>query len=223
MLSGSAQDLITAFLSFIFTLMILSYLIGDNPLFRFAIYVFVGVSAGYAASIAWQQVLWPRFLSPLLFGTSQQRLLLLIPLLLGILLIAKLFPRTARFGNPAMAFLVGTGAAVAIGGAVFGTILPQTLSSIDLFAPAGGSLVEHLFEGSIFLVGTISTLAYFQFSAKPSPTGPQASRLVSGLQWIGRIFIAITLGVIFAGAYAAAMTTLIERLFSIWSFIKNFF
>jgi hypothetical protein len=123
-----------------------------------------------------------------------------------------------------MAFLVGTGAAVAIGGAVFGTIIPQTLASINFFDPsAGGSLIEHLFEGSIFLMGTISTLVYFQFSGRETPNGIQRSRLVAGVAWVGKLIIAVTFGVLFAGAYAAAMTALIERLFSLWAFLSLLF
>jgi hypothetical protein len=224
MLSSSVLNLITAFFSFIFTLMILSYLIGDNPLFRLAIYIFVGVSAGYAASVAWQHVLWPKLFQPLLVGSMQQRLLLLVPSVLGLLLFAKLSPRSARLGNPAMAFLVGTGAAVAIGGAVFGTILPQSLASINFFHPsAGGSQVERFFEGSIFLIGTISTLVYFQFSGRTTPNGTQRSRLVTGVAWVGKLFIAVTFGVLFAGAYAAAMTALIERMYSLWAFFSSLF
>ena len=33
------------------TLMVFSYLIGDNPLFRIAVYLFIGVSSGYAATV----------------------------------------------------------------------------------------------------------------------------------------------------------------------------
>ena len=224
MLSSSTLNLITGIISFIFTLMILSYLIGDNPLFRMAVYIFVGVSAGYAASVAWQNVLLPKLFEPLLFGTMQQRLILLVPLLLGILLLTKLSTHSARLGNPAMAFLVGTGAAVAILGAVFGTIIPQTQASINLFdTSSGGNLIEHLFEGTIFLVGTISTLVYFQFSSRATPSGPQRNQLVSRLGWVGKIFIAITFGVLFAGVYAAALTALIERMFSLWIFITSFF
>ena len=224
MLSNSVIELITGIVSFLFTLLIFSYLIGDNPLFRVVIYIFVGVSAGYAASVAWHHVLWPKLFEPLFFGTMQQRLLLVVPSLLGLLLFAKLSPRSARLGNPAMAFLVGTAAAVAIGGAVFGTIIPQSLASIDLFDPtSGGSLVEHLFEGSIFLMGTISTLVYFQFSGHKTSTGVQRSKLVSGVAWIGKLFIAVTFGVLFAGAYAAALTALIERMFSLWAFLSSFF
>lgn len=224
MLSSSALDLVVIVISFILTLMVLSYLIGDNPLFRFAIYLFVGVSAGYAASVAWQSVLWPKLFQPLLIGNMQQRLLLIVPSVLGLLLFAKLSPRASRLGNPAMAFLVGTGAAVAIGGAVFGTILPQSLASINIFDPSSSaSLVERLFEGGIFLLGTISTLIYFQFSSRSTPDGNQRNRYVSSLAWVGKLFIAVTFGVLFAGAYAAAMTALIERLVSLWTFLSALF
>jgi hypothetical protein len=217
-------DILTGFLSFIFTLMILSYLIGDNPVFRLAIYIFVGVSAGYAASVAWQQILWPRLFEPLMTGSMQTRLLLVIPMGLSILMLAKLSPRSARLGNPALALLVGTGAAVAVIGAVMGTIFPQSRSTINLFDPhSNGNLVERLLEASIFLVGTISTLVYFHFGTKATPSGNQRNRLVNGLSWVGKIFIAITFGVLFAGAYAAALTALIERLFSLWTFISSFF
>jgi hypothetical protein len=71
------------------------------------------------------------------------------------------------------------------------------------------------------LVGTITTLVYFHFGARSTPDGPQRSKLVIVLGWIGQIFIAITLGVLFAGVFAAAMTALIERLNFIWSFLAN--
>lgn len=224
MLSGSTMDLVTGIISFILTLMILSYLIGDNPLFKMAVYIFVGVSAGYAAAVAWQHVLLPKLVEPLLSGSPQQRLLLLVPLLLGLLLLGKLSPRFARLGNPALAFLVGTGAAVAILGAIFGTIFPQTAASIDLFdTHSGGNLAGRLMIAIVFLIGTTTTLIYFQFSSRATPTGPQRSRLVSALSWVGKGFIAITLGVLFAGVFTAALTALIERISSLWVFISSFF
>jgi hypothetical protein len=224
MLAGINLDFITAIVSFLFTLMVLSYLVGDNPLFRAAIYIFIGVSAGYAAAVTWYQVLWPKLVLPLISGSMLERVLALIPLLLGMLLLMKLSPRTARLGNPAMAFMVGAGAAVAVGGAVLGTLFPQTQASINLFdLKTGGIISDRIFEGSIILVGTLTTLVYFHFSAKATPSGPQSGRLVEILSGIGQVFIAITFGVLFAGAYAAAMTTLIERLSFLWNFIASFF
>jgi len=224
MLAGINLDFVTVIVSFLFTLMVLSYLVGDNPFFRLAIYIFVGVSAGYAAAVAWHQVLWPRLFMPLIYGSTLERALALVPLLLGMLLLMKLSPRTARLGNPAMAFMVGAGAAVAVGGAVLGTLFPQAQASINLFdLKSGGIVSERIFEGSVVLVGTLTTLVYFNFSAKVTPSGPQSSRLVEVLSRIGQVFIAITFGVLFAGVYAAAMTALIERLSFLWNFIVSFF
>ena len=36
---------------FIFTVLILSYLLGDNPLFRVGIHLFIGISVGYAPNV----------------------------------------------------------------------------------------------------------------------------------------------------------------------------
>jgi len=218
-------DLITGFVSFLLTLMILSYLIGDNPVFRVAVYIFVGASAGYAAAVAWWQVLYPRLILRMFTGNFIELLLSMVALILGILLLMKLSPRTAALGNSSIAFLVGVSAAVAVGGAVMGTILPQTQASINQFnlLGAGANWVERLFFGTIMLIGTTTTLVYFHFGAKATPSVPQRSRLVIVLSRIGQVFIAITLGVLFAGVFAAAMTALIERLNSIWSFLASFF
>jgi len=215
-------DLVAGLLSFLLTIMVLSYLIGDNPFFRFAIYLFVGVSAGYAAAVTWYQVLWPELFRPIIFGNTNERLFAILPLLLGILLLMKLSPRTARLGNPAMAYLVGAGAAIAVGGAVIGTIFPQTIATINLFdLRTNSGVVERLFEGSIILVGTLTTLVYFHFGAKATSIGPKRGKIVDILGWIGQVFIAITFGALFAGAYAAAMTALIERLNFLWTFLSS--
>jgi hypothetical protein len=214
-------DLVTGIVSFLLTIMILSYLIGDNPLFRVAVYIFIGVSAGYAAAVAWWQVLFPRLLLPLLTGSFFERLPALVALILGALLLMKVSPRTAALGNPSIAFLVGVSAAVAVGGTVMGTLIPQVQASINVFdlSKAGKNWPEEFFFGTVMLVGTLSTLVYFHFGARPTPDGPQRSKLVKALSWIGQIFIAITLGVLFASVFAAAMTALIERLNFIWSFL----
>ena len=78
-----SPDFVTGVAAFIFTLMILSYLIGDNPLFRAAVYIFVGVSAGYVAAVAFHQVILTNLIFPLVYGAPEQKLLFLIPLEIG--------------------------------------------------------------------------------------------------------------------------------------------
>ena len=71
-------------------------------------------------------------------------------------------------------------------------------------------------------VGTALTLAYFQFSATRAADGSvKRNAIFEILAQLGRIFIAITLGVFFAGVYMAALTAMIERLSSMINFVKS--
>jgi len=211
-------DFITGLIGLILTLLIFSYLIGDNPLFRSTVYIFIGVSAGYAAMIAWQYVLLPKLIAPLSSVNPNSLVFVLVPLVLCFSLLAKLSPRISWLGSFAMALLVGVGAATALSGAVIGTLIPQSRATMDAFARPN---ISQFIEAVIMLSGTVLTLIYFQFSAKKMPDGSvKRNVLIEILAWGGRIFIAITFGVLFAGVYMAALTAMIERLSSIINFVK---
>lgn len=202
------MDFLWTVISFVLTLLILSFIFGDNPLFRIAAYLFVGVSAGYAAVLIIYQIMWPRVVVPIVSGEWVTA----IPLALGLLLTFRLVPSASRMGNLSMAYLAGTAAAVAIGGAMIGTLVAQTRGAVASFdqAGAGGS---QLIEASVMLVGTITTLIYFQFSARSQPNQPaQRPALVEALAQLGKLFIAITLGALFAGVLSAALVALIDRI-----------
>ena len=218
-------EIISALAGLILTLMVFSYLIGDNPLFRIAIYLFIGVSSGYAATVVVNYVLIPRF-SSLQANDINQLILAVIPLLLGVTLLAKLSPRISWIGNFAMAVLVGVGAAVAIGGALLGTLMPQLGAAIDTFdvRSGGGGLqvASKLLQGVVMLGGTVFTLASFHFSAGRAADGtPKRNPIIEGIAWVGRLFIAITFGVLFAGVYMSALTAMIERLSFVINFIRQ--
>jgi hypothetical protein len=227
-------DVIGTVVGFFLTLLVFSYLLGDNPLFRLAVHLFIGVAAGYAAIITLYNVLLPRLVLPLLSGETEQRILALVLLLLSVLLLTKVSPYLAGIGSLPMAFLVGVGAAVAINGAMRGTLLPQTLASINLFdlrlaADSGESPWMRLINGSIILVGTLSTLATFHFGARPRRStsakgepaaAPQRTFWIEVIAALGQVFIAITFGVLLAGVYSASLSALIERLYFLFNFIK---
>ncbi len=220
-----SPDVLTGLFAFLLTILVFSYLIGDNPFFRLAIYLFVGVSAGYAAVVVWYQVLWPRLFYPLIFRQDWgEQLMAAVPLVLSLLLLGRLSPRTARLGNLPLAFLVGVGAAVAIGGAVSGTLIPQIGASVNLMNWRQAEYpLERLAEGAVILVGMITTLAYFHYGAKPMPGGLRRPKVVESLAWVGQFFLAIALGVLFAGAMMAALTALVERLNFLWNFLTQGF
>lgn len=218
-------DLIGTVVGLVLTLAVFSYIFpGDNALFRIGLHLFIGVAAGYAAVIAWYNVLWPQLLEPLISGSQYERLYVVFPLLLSGLLAFKVSPALSRFGNPAVAYMLGVGVAAAIGGALMGTLLPQVMATINLFDPemvgSGSNWFEILFNGSAILVGVAATLAYFHYGTRKGMTSPQRrAPWIEVLAWIGQVFIAIALGSIFAGVYLAAMTALVERL----QFLVNFF
>lgn len=221
-------DLIWTLIGFFLTLLVFSYLFGDNILFRLAVYVFVGVTSGYVAVLLVDQVLIPRLIAPLMNGSTEERLLLIVPLILSVLLATKLFPRLAAFGNVSLGVMVGIGAAVIVGGAITGTLAGQITATITGFDLQTGVLkgrdpVIQLIEALILLSGTISTLVYFQFGAVArSNQTPRRPRGIEFLASTGQIFIGVTLGALFAGVFAAALTALIDRLDFITLVIYDF-
>lgn len=224
----SLPDLAGSALGFFLTLMVFSYIFGDNGLFRAAIYIFIGVASGYAAVVAWYNVIWPQLILPAAFGSQSERLFAAFPLLLSALLLFKASPRLSALGNPAIAYLLGVGAATAIGGAILGTVFPQTLASMSLFEQEnlaqGGNYVYQLAKGGLILVGTLATLAYFHFGARQYPNQPaHRPKWLEWTGWVGQAFIAMTFGAIFAGVYSAALTALIERIYFIKDFILTLF
>ena len=205
-------ELVWLVISFILTLVVFSFLLGDNPFFRFVSAVLIGMTAGYFTIVIIYQVLIARLAVPLLQGSR----LTLIPLLLSGLLLMKFSPRLSWLGNPPMALLVGVGAAVAVGGAVLGTLFGQikgALVFVDIAeTQTGSSTALLIIEGVFFLLGTLTTLFYFHFSArKVKGREPQQHWIIRMLLSIGKVFIAITLGAVFAGVLTAGITALVER------------
>ena len=222
-------DLIWSIVGFLLTVMIFSYIFGDNPFFRLAAYLFVGVTAGFVTITVITQVLVPQLWLPLVSGSLTVRLVALVPLLLSLILLLKMFPPFARYGNIPMAYLVGAGAAILIGGAVLGTLFPQIIGTINLFdlgtATANQiSPVVQLVNAVLILVGTLTALFYFYFGAKTNLNQPpRRSQLIEVMAHVGQVFIGITLGALFAGVYSSALTALIERVSSIWNLVHTLF
>jgi hypothetical protein len=209
-------DVIWAIVGFILSLMIFSYLIGDNPLFRFAASLFIGVTAGYAAVILLYQVIFPRLVYPFFTGSTLERSFTLVPIALSVLLFFKPSRNLSFMGSIPMALLVAAGAAFALSGAVLGTILPQSQATINLFRNKPGE--NFLLEGIVILVGTVTTLMYFYFGAKFENGKPiKRAGWIESISKVGQVFLFVTLGSIYAGVYITAITALVERMHSVWT------
>ena len=237
MTDAALLELLGTAVAALLTIMVLSYAIGDNAFFRLAAYLFIGVAAGYAGAVAWHDVLEPRLIAPLIAAgpailqDSTQLTQVVAPILLVVLLLSKVAPTMGRLGGLPVALMVGVGAGVVVGGAITGTLLPQTVAAMDSLNPAvvapqtGETGLERLVNVGIVLLGTLSTLSYFRLTGRSDQ--PEASRYSMRpvrtpvgtiaipspiLPFIGEMFIALTFGVMFAGALAAVVVVLVERL-----------
>jgi hypothetical protein len=193
----------------ILTLLVLSYLIGDNPLYRLALHIFVGVLIGTSLAIAIREVL----LGMALPGLLSNPLSVVVPLVLGILLLFKGFPEQAYIGNFSVAYLIGVGTAVALGGALLGTLAPQVRATEEALSPTSLSALRFgLLDGLMIVVGTVCTLVTFTFVGRDRQTeGFTWRSIVQGAAWVGRLFLIVAFGVAFAGALTASLSIFVGR------------
>jgi len=202
------SDQVGLWIGFILTLMVFSYLLGDNFLYRLAIYVFVGLAAGFVTMATVDSVLLPWMRATIQSGDVSGKLFGAIPLLLGLLLILKSRPRFNRLGNLGLAFVVGIGTAIALVGAISGTLLPlanQTASSV----------ASDALNGFILVLGVVSTLVYFQYLARRVPGSATETRrglVVRAVGAVGQGFIVVTLGALYGGAILSGLVVFSERI-----------
>ena len=111
----------TLWIAAMLTLCIYSFLYKDNPFYKFAEYLFVGVSAGFWIAYNFHNLLVPNLIVPL-FGADGAfpkliregqldfRLLTIIAGLLGLTMLFRFFPKVAWVSRYGIAFSVGLGA-----------------------------------------------------------------------------------------------------------------
>ncbi len=199
------SDQIGLWIGFILTLMVFSYLLGDNFLYRLAIYVFVGLAAGFVTILTVESVLLPWIRATLQNDDMSGRLLGAVPLILGLLLLLKGTSRFNRLGNLGLAFVVGIGAAIALVGAISGTLLPLAYATT-------GSVSMNSLDGFILVIGVVSTLIYFQYLARRTPNGETRRGLViRAIGAVGQGFIVVTLGALYGGAILSGLVVFSER------------
>lgn len=218
-------DLLGGAIGVSLTLLVFSTLFGDHFLVRLIFYGYVGIMAGFAVVIAFNSVIYPVLFQPLFDDPVGGLVQVAIPLLLCGLLLFKVSTRLSRVGNLSLAFLVGVGLAALVGGAIKGTLIPQISAVIAPFNLERSSLAAEdrlsgIIQGFLILFGTVTTLTYFHFGARPRASGP-ARRLewIETLSWIGQFFIAFALGLLFAGLLKAGFVALIERVQALLNFV----
>jgi hypothetical protein len=213
-LSPELLDRIGLIAGAVFTVAIFSYLLSDNFLYRIAINIFIGAAAAFILIASVESVLIPWVQSTILAEPFElQRVIIgVLPFLFGVLLLFKFSARLAWLGNLGMVLVIGVGTAVALWGAVIGTLAPLALDVARGFKP------DTVLDGLIILIGTVCVLIYFTYLGVRRPTGEVEQLLpIRFTGAIGQAFIAVTLGATYALLIISALTVLInvivQRLF----------
>ena len=193
------------------TLFIFTFLYEDNPIFKLAEHLYVGISVGYTIVKAWDTVIVHLIYVPMIKEGDWS---LLVPVGLGLLMLARYVPKAAWLSRYAFAFIVGVGSGLAIPRTISFFILKQvedTIRPLLSALPDGGvTFTATLLNPAsnlnaiILLVGVVSVLFYFFFSLEH--TGPLKTAARTGI-----MFLMIAFGAAFGYTVMARMSLLIGR------------
>lgn len=194
------------------TLLIFTFLYKDNPLFKLAEHLYVGVSVGYLIVKTYDTVIMHLIIKPIM---DNGEFALLIPVAIGMLMLTRYVPKAAWMSRYAFAFIVGMGAGLAIPRTISSFILKQIEDTVrPLLSVAGPDQVTFSMNllnpasnlnAIIILLGVSSVLFYFFFSIEHSGAGKVVART-------GILFLMISFGAAFGYTVMARMSLLIGRL-----------
>jgi len=140
--------LLSAFL----TLCIFSFLYKDNPFYKFAEHLLVGMSVGYILVIALNTTVTPKLINPIF---KEGKFVYIIPGILGLLMFARFWNKYIWLSRISIALIIGAGAGVSIPATIQAKILAQMQASMTNFGTINGIII---------FIAVATTLAYFFFS-----------------------------------------------------------
>ena len=215
----------TVWLAALLTLCVFSFLYKDNPFYRFAEHLFVGVSAGYYIVLYFWTVIMPNLVEPLWrnsFGRElwtgaaftpakgglftptlgDYRIALIVPGILGLLLFTRLFGKIGWMSRWALAVIIGVYAGIRTTGAAQADFVAQVEGSLNpLWIP--GDLLGSV-NAVIFTIGLITSLLYFFYSREHKGTLGVVART-------GIVFLMVSFGAGYGYTVMSRLSLLIGR------------
>jgi hypothetical protein len=210
-------DGVIAWTAGLMTLMIFSFLYKDNPFYKFAEHLFVGISAAY-----WMVVGFWSTLVPNLFGNIAPRWAgsafpaagidagaaaqphYWIAAVLGVFMLARLAHPIAWLSRWALAFIVGWAAGTNLTRYLQSDFIAQVDNTIFPLLPSGQFALIPFLTNVVVVIGVVSGLVYFFFSAAHTGVLGRTSR-------VGIWVLMITFGASFGYTVMARISLLTKR------------
>jgi hypothetical protein len=199
------------------TLMIFSFLYKDNPFYKFAEHLFVGVSAAYwMVQGFWATLipnlmgdLWPSsvgFAIPAL-ANNEPNLWKLFPLAFSILLLLRLVPPLAHFSRMAMGLAIGFAAGTNLTRYLTSDFVAQIQHTMNpIVVMQDGNIAFGASFSNLFLtIGVLAGLIYFFFSKEHTGAFGRLSRF-------GIYVLMISFGAAFGYTVMARISLLTGRM-----------
>ena len=206
------------------TLAAFSFLYRDNPLYKFAEHMYIGVSAGYYMYQGLRSTIYPNLILYL-----QQGMAGTLPpdsagvlsyqwrwgaAILGVLLLSRLIPKLNWISRWPMAMIIGAYAGLNIVGLTKANLVDQLHASfIPIFSPdmpfwpllgEGGATKPSVFNNCVMVLGLLFAMIYFFFSM--GNKGP-----VQKVGMVGIGVIMVTFGATYGSIVLARVSLLIGR------------
>jgi hypothetical protein len=223
-LRWSAAHTLGIWVAAFLTLAVFSFLAGDNPAYKVAEALLVGVSAAYWMVVSFWEVMVPNLFGKLFPGVVQAwampgleaeaDLLYVVPLLLGVLLLWRLAPRGGWISRWPMAFIIGVFCGLRLVTFIHADFLSQIRNSIIplvVMTDTGVSFWDSL-RNVTLIVGVLACLVYFFFSIEHRGLVGKTARL-------GTWFLMVTFGAAFGYTVMGRIALLairLEFLFDDW-------
>lgn len=209
-----ASERLGIWIAAVLTLAIYSFLYKDNPIYRFAESLLVGLSVGFLLVVTFETTILPKALEPVAadfgrvfvkgqFGMIGSFIWVLVPLVLGLLMFARFLPGAGWISRISLALYIGFGAGASIPANMQSYILSQIDGTVRPFLTINNLLTT--VNAIIILAGLISTLFYFYFSKAHTGAFGMAARL-------GTFYLMIFFGATFGYTVMARISLLIGRL-----------
>lgn len=184
------------------TLAIWSFLYKDNPFYKIAEQIFVGVSAAYWLVYTIYNILIPNLFSKLI-ADPIGNWIYFIPGLLGLMMLLRMIPSCEKLSRYPLSLLIGTTAGISLLRYLKTDVISQVTST--MLNPFSTDSIAVITGQILIIVGTICGLIYFYFSKKHEGFIGVNAR-------IGIVFLMISFGASFGYTVMARISLLIGRL-----------
>jgi hypothetical protein len=196
-------DLLFIWVAAILTLCIYSFLYKDNPLYKFAEHLMVGISAGYYVVMYYWNFIHRYLVLPMSTGDPKTILLCIPPLILGLLFFTRFTRQYSWLSRWSMAFYLGVSCGISVPRTIEQWLIVQAKAT--MFSLWGeGIPFETIVSNWVVFVGTLTTLIYFFFSKEHKGSWGFLAR-------IGIIFIMVGFGASFGYTVMGRVSLLIGR------------